>query len=42
MFAVLQHDPSGNKDKGVCRQGHRVGVSHEASSGSQAAANDPF
>lgn len=33
MFAVLQHDPSGNKDKGACRQSQRVGAFHVASSG---------
>lgn len=34
MLAVLQHDPSGDKDKGVCRQGPKVGAIHVASSGS--------
>lgn len=41
MFAVLQHNPSGSKDEGACRQGHRAGASHVASSGSQVAVTDP-
>lgn len=40
MRAVLQHDGFGNRDKEVWRQGHRVGASHVAASGSLVAVTD--
>lgn len=35
MGDVLQHDRFGTRDKEVWRQGHRVGASHVAPSGSR-------